>query len=279
MGMLTSPKLIAPLSIACIKDLLLIKAAITFSQIAFLYVRRHYKALCGNMLLSEEAIPMAFGVEYQTFRINEALYYHDTLLLRYDIQYPQLSSETFPVGCINQHYAARATKYAQHCRQTLFRQAKEQFEEDQQTGAPVRVFEAVLTYTVTLSEDCTLSLYFDKYEYTGGAHGSTVRNSDTWDLTACARIRLSALCAQPTHCREYVIGEVVRQIEAQIADGETYFDDYRRNAAIYFSPQSFYLVPESMTVYYQQYELAPYASGIREFLIPYSQMIEKPGCN
>lgn len=221
---------------------------------------------------------MAAGVEYRSFHISEELYYRDTLLLRYDIQYPQLYSEAFPVVCINQRYAAKATAYAQHCRHTLFRQAKEQFEENEQTGAPVRVFEAVMAFTITLNETCTLSLYFDKYEYTGGAHGNTVRSSDTWDLSACARIRLYALCALPSQCRGVIIGEINRQIETQIAEGEYYFEDYRRNAALYFNPQSFYLVPQGITVYYQQYELAPYSSGIREFLIPYSLMIMKPGC-
>ena len=221
---------------------------------------------------------MVEGVEYQTHDISEALYYHDTLLLRYTIRYPQFRSDVFPVGCINQRYASKATVYAQRCRQMLFRQAKEQYEEDMQIGAPVRVFEAVLDYTVTLNEDCTLSLYYDRYEYTGGAHGNTLRTSDTWDVASCAHIRFTALCVSPANCREYVVGEIIRRIEAQIAEGEFYFDDYGKNAALYFNPRSFYLVPEGMMIYYQQYELAPYSSGIREFLIPYSAMIVKPGC-
>ncbi len=221
---------------------------------------------------------MVQGVEYKTFEISEELFFHDTLLLRCSVKYPQFFSDTFPVGCINQHYASAATAYAHHCREALFQQAKEQYEEDKQTGAPVRVFEAVTEYAVTFNEECVLSLYFDRYEYTGGAHGSTARTSDTWDLAACARIRLSALCALPARCREYVIEHVIRQIESQIGDGEYYFDDYHRNAVIHFRPQNFYLTAEGMMVYYQQYDLAPYSSGIREFLIPYSAAIRKPGC-
>lgn len=222
---------------------------------------------------------MAMGVESRTFQMSEELFYRDTLLLKYDIKYPQFYSDTFPVGCINQRYAAKATAYAQHCRVTLFNQAKEQYEEGLQIDAPVRVFEAVQVYTITLNQDCTLSLYFDRYEYTGGAHGNTVRSSDTWDVSACTRIRLNALCALPARCRDYIMDEVNRQIEVQIAQGDYYFDDHRRNVAMYFSPQSFYLVPEGMKVYYQLYELVPYSSGIPEYLIPYSAMIQKPSCN
>ncbi len=221
---------------------------------------------------------MIEGVQYQTLEISEELFYRDTLLLRFSVKYPQFYSAVFPVGCINQRYASLATAYAHHCREALFQQAKEQYEEDMQTGAPVRVFEAVTDYTVTLNEDCTLSLYFDRYEYTGGAHGGTVRTSDTWDVAECAHIRLTSLCASPVRCREYIVGQILRQIEAQIGEGEYYFDDYQRNVAIHFCPQSFYLVPEGVTVYYQQYDLAPYSGGIREFLIPYSSTVRKPGC-
>ena len=217
-------------------------------------------------------------VKYRTLQLQDSLYYRGTLLLKYDIQYPQFYLDGQAVLCLNQRYAAKATAYAQHCRSTLFRQAKEQFEEDQQIGAPVRVFDIVTTFTVTLRENCTLSLYTDRYEYTGGAHGNTLRTSDTWDVPACAHIRLATLCALPTGCRTYVIQQVVRQIEAQIADGAYYFDDYRNNAALYFNPHSFYLTPEGLTVYYQQYEIAPYSSGIPEFLIPYSTIIRKPEC-
>jgi hypothetical protein len=221
---------------------------------------------------------MASEVEYLIMRMQDALYYRDVLLLKYDIQYPQFYMDGMPVACLNQRYAAKAAAYAQYCRDTLFRQAKEQYEEDQQIDAPVRVFDAVTTFTVTLNENCTLSLYSDRYEYTGGAHGNTVRTSDTWDVPACAHIPLSALCTLPAGCRAYVIQQIVRQIEMQIAEGEYYFDDYRKNTALYFNPRSFYLTHDGLTVYYQQYEIAPYSSGIPEFSIPYSTKIRKPDC-
>jgi len=57
-----------------------------------------------------------------------------------------------------------------------------------------------------------------------------------------------------------------------------YFDDYEKNVANYFNPKSFYLVPDGIVIYFQQYEIAPYASGIPQFTIPYSAYILKPGC-
>ncbi len=221
---------------------------------------------------------MTEAVEYQTFSLKDSLYDRDTLLLRYDIRYPQFSSDDFSVGCINERYARQAAAYAQHCREELFRQAQEQRGEDTQTDAPIRVFEVVQAFEITMNEDCTLSLWFDRYEYTGGAHGNTQRTSDTWDVASCARIRLSAICSVPARCRDYIVGQITRQIEARMAEGDVFFDDYRRNATLYFCPNSFYLTPGAMVLYYQQYEIAPYSSGIPEFPIQYSAMIRKPDC-
>ena len=38
-----------------------------------------------------------------------------------------------------------------------------------------------------------------------------------------------------------------------------------------FHPGNFFLVPDGIIIYYQQYDIAPYAAGIPEFLIPFSQ--------
>lgn len=37
-----------------------------------------------------------------------------------------------------------------------------------------------MEYTITYNDNCFLSYYNDKYEYTGGAHGMTVRSLNTF---------------------------------------------------------------------------------------------------
>ena len=51
-----------------------------------------------------------------------------------------------------------------------------------------------------------------------------------------------------------------------------YFDDYQDLIKKNFNPQSFYLTPNGLVIYYQQYEVGPYAAGIIEFTIPYEQI-------
>ena len=38
--------------------------------------------------------------------------------------------------------------------------------------------------------------------------------------------------------------------------------------------QAYYLNRDGIIVYFQQYEIAPYSSGIREFKIPYGELKE-----
>ncbi|HWQ73960.1 MAG TPA: RsiV family protein, partial [Syntrophomonas sp.] len=43
-----------------------------------------------------------------------------------------------------------------------------------------------------------------------------------------------------------------------------------------FDVNNFYCTPQGVVVYFQQYDIAPYASGIREFLLPYNRCIIDP---
>ena len=65
---------------------------------------------------------------------------------------------------------------------------------------------------------------------------------------------------------EQIIGQIAEQIAA---GNDIYFDDYEENVIAEFNPQNFYLTPEGLVIFYQQYAIAPYSSGIMEFTIPY----------
>lgn len=145
---------------------------------------------------------------------------------------------------------------------------------------PVMKFEAVVTCEVTYNQNCALSLYFDQYEYAGGAHGITVQYSDTWNVRSGKRIRLSDMFPKNKHYEAELIQNIIVQIERQMKDGTgAYFDDYRKLAAKTFDPKNFYLVPAGIIIYYQQYDIAPYSSGIPKFLIPYDTVgAKEPDC-
>jgi hypothetical protein len=69
-----------------------------------------------------------------------------------------------------------------------------------------------------------------------------------------------------------VLNWINRQIGQQIAGGTgQFFENPEELAAEHLNEQSFYLTPEEVVIYYQQYEIAPYSSGIQQFTIPFTR--------
>lgn len=218
-----------------------------------------------------------YSAQVKNHVLSADMYHKNTLVLKYTINYPWFEEVNFSQQLlkINQQYATKAIAYQQFCEMSLYQSAVEEYEYSVKNGFPIRAFEAVVDYTVTYNKDCTLSLYFDRYEFTGGAHGNTIRSSDTWDIQNAHRIALEEI--YPSY-KLFITRIISGEIAAQIKRGGSYFDDYEKNVEQYFNPENFYLKPAGLTVYFQQYEIAPYSSGIPEFTIPYSSSVKKPEC-
>lgn len=204
--------------------------------------------------------------------LSKEMYYKNTLILSYTIQYPEFISDKFKntLHQMNKYYENEAIKYQNYCEQTLFQAAVKEYEYSVANGFPVRAFEAISVYAITLNSNCAISLYFDRYEFTGGAHGSTFRSSDTWYLKLGRRITLHELFPKNKNHEIEITKEINRQIEEQISNGNNiYFEDYKLLVVQNFNNSNFYLNPNSFAIFYQQYDIAPYASGIPVFKIPY----------
>ena len=126
---------------------------------------------------------------------------------------------------------------------------------------------------VTYNEGCVISLFFDIYEYTGGAHGSTIRCADSSDLKNSQSIMINQLVECPPNYKIYILGKVLEEIRK---DPSIYFEDYSSLIATTFNDDNFYCKKEGIIIFYQQYDIAPYASGIREFLLKYSDCVLEP---
>lgn len=124
-----------------------------------------------------------------------------------------------------------------------------------------------------------LSVYIDKYEFTGGAHGSTVRSSDTWELSSGTNIPLYTFFKRGTDYERLLTEEIIKQAEYNMKQNPgIYFDDYKNLILKNFNQQNFYLTPQGLVIYYQQYDIAPYSTGIVEFTIPYKTIGWYPKC-
>lgn len=215
---------------------------------------------------------MACEITVTEQQLTRELEYDFTPILHYDIRYPQFEGEGCEKGLekINAFYSQRAQRLALYACKDLFAAAADQYDYDQENGFPVMPYELVANYTVTLNNGCTLSLYWDQYIFTGGAHGNTTRYGHSWDVKAGCALTLQDFFPRNFDYKIDLTEQIIGQIAEQIAAGnDIYFDDYEENVIAEFNPQNFYLTPEGLVIFYQQYAIAPYSSGIMEFTIPY----------
>ncbi|KYH29633.1 MULTISPECIES: DUF3298 and DUF4163 domain-containing protein [Clostridium] len=140
--------------------------------------------------------------------------------------------------------------------------AKEYSEQAEEHGIPTIPYTAVTTYKVTCIKGDLLSLYIDYYQYTGGAHGITFRKAYNIDLTNGNKLTLKDLFKEGTLYKDIINDEINKQIEK---NKEMYFPSSFKGIS---NEQDFYIDGKNLVIFFQVYELAPYAFGIPEFKIP-----------
>lgn len=219
-----------------------------------------------------------FNAKISMHEYKKTFNYNNTEMLKLTIRYPKISLNNLQSECqINNQINMEVSNYKRYAKY-LFKQAIKGYTQSQNNGYPFLGYEAYMEYSITYNENCFFSVYFDKYEFTGGAHGSTVRASNTWELCRGTRLQLNSFFRPGTDYRRLLIDEAIRQAEEIQRRQNIYFDDYKSLIIKNFNEDSFYLSPKGITIYYQQYDIAPYSTGIVEFTIPYSIIGWRPNC-
>ena len=180
---------------------------------------------------------------------------------------------------INQTIDEQSQKYYNYVYNTLYPDAVNQYKERQTNGYPFNLFGTSQTYTITYNQDCFLSTYRDEYFYTGGAHGTTTKYGTTFDLNTGKVLPLSHFFARGVDYKKIILEQVLNQAQQNMElDPGIYFEDYAELIVENFNVNNYYLSNDGIVVYFGQYEIAPYATGIVEFTIPYSLVTYPPKC-
>jgi acyl-CoA synthetase (AMP-forming)/AMP-acid ligase II len=116
-------------------------------------------------------------------------------------------------------------------------------------------------YEVKYNENGLFSIAVDMYSYTGGAHGLTQRFSVTADLAASRVLTLPDLFKEGAGYQKLLNARIREAINRRPDWGDSVtFSGVTGN-------DGFYLTPEGLVIYYQAYEIAPYALGLPSFII------------
>ena len=116
--------------------------------------------------------------------LTDQMDYQNSVVLNCQIRYPQFNNASCNQEAhqtINQYYVTQASEKGRYCRTVLYPQATEEANYSRDRSFPFFPYEFNVSYVVTYSQDCIFSLFSEQYTFTGGAHGSTLRTSETWD--------------------------------------------------------------------------------------------------
>ena len=211
-------------------------------------------------------------LEIENVVLEKNLYYRGELILKYTISYPRIISNLYiystrKFNSFNRMIALSLKMYAE---KDLFNESKEIYEYNHSNGYPIMVYELNYDFEITYNDNFILSLFSNEYIFTGGAHGSTVRKSQNWDMKLGEQFKLDSVFKDDPNYLLFILRDIIRQIELQIEqDSQQYFDNYCCLVLDTFNPNQFYLYDKNtIVIFFGQYDIAPYSSGIPTFKIP-----------
>lgn len=215
-----------------------------------------------------------------TKKYERTFKYNDMDMLILSIKYPIVTIKYNPYAerLINSQITMKVNDFIRLA-DYMYKQAVDSYHNSQKNDIPFNTFGLYMDYNVTYNQNCFLSIYFDNHEYTGGAHGGTIRSSETWELCSGMRIPLYSLFKPGTDYKLLLTGEIMKQAESYSRQNPgMYFEEYKSLIIKNFNEQSYYLTPEGLKIYYQQYDIGAYVIGIVEFTIPYETIGWHPEC-
>ncbi len=202
--------------------------------------------------------------------LKDELKFDGEIVLTYRIEYPEIVQYdyNFENNNFNKYNREKAMKIERYVITDLYREAIELYKYNKKNGYPLMQYEIIQEYNITYNKEKIISLYLDNYEYRGGAHGNTIRTSQNWNLSLGRMIPLWQLYQNKPYFILYILKEIIRQIKNQIETKENYyFENYGELVIETFNPKNYYLNENGITVFFNQYDIAPYSSGIPEFNI------------
>ena len=145
--------------------------------------------------------------------------------------------------------------------------SKEYLSSANKQGAPIRPYVLSSEYHIPYNQNGILSIKNVFYEYTAGAHGYYYFRTYTLDFNSGKKLLLKDLFPSNYDYTSVITNEIMNQISLHT---ELYFPEYTESAQKLPVSYNFFIEPGYLVVYYDLYEISPYASGIPEFKIPIS---------
>lgn len=145
---------------------------------------------------------------------------------------------------------------------------KEVIEESKKQGWPLRTGSVYTEYEALINDNGTMSISVIYYEYSGGAHGYTFKETLNLDLMNEKELLLKELFDGSADYQKVLTDEILEEMykEKENLFPET-LQDFKASDNL-----NFYLTDEGIVFYFNPYEIAPYVRGIAEYKVPYESL-------
>lgn len=198
--------------------------------------------------------------------IEREMKYDNTVVLKYHIEYPSIVIPNNRNGerKFNTYNEKLALALQKKSENELYKESVELYKYNKSNNYPIMVYDIYRNYNVTFNSKALVSLYFDEYIFSGGANGNTTRTSQTWDFNYNYMLQLYEFFYKDP----YFLIDILKKINNQISNNpNNYFPDSCNLVLETFNPLNYYLTPQGIAIYFQQYDIAPHSSGIPTFIV------------
>ena len=235
------------------------KLLFLFLRLIFLGITASIFTYTTGLVQAKETKPIAQEIIITDLAIKE-----DHEALKVDMVFPLVQ------GFMDKQAEEKINQIIQEDIHNFKNQIQSESEEYSQSarseGWEVRKYTANAYYIVHYQMDDLLSLSVFYYSYTLGAHGHTLQRAYNFNLENGKEILLGDILKEKKNYIDVINQKIKRQMEL---NPQEYFSEWSVFQSI-SQEQPFYLIEDGIVVYFGLYEIAPYASGIRYFKIPYS---------
>ena len=216
----------------------------------------------------EEPIAFTGDVEIVSKQIKES---NKKLMYEIAAQYPQLTGGNNPnIEKFNQAARASVTKKVAGFKKDMQPEGEEEEEEIRPEGSMGS--DLSIGYTVALAQDDLVSIKFDVGSYfQGAAHPNSYSDVLNFDLKNGKQLKLSDLFKPGSKFLQAIAAYCIADLKKQAKDKGLLDQEIEKGAAASAGNyESWTITRRGLGIYFDAYQVGPYAAGPQFVLVPYS---------
>lgn len=192
-----------------------------------------------------------------------------TMVMSIDCAYPVIENENNSAFCeyINKEYKEQAENYAKSVEAEWAEDAKDIYSQMSKENFTPLAFS--LSYEITLNRNNMLSITTHDYANTLGAHPNSSEESRTFQMILEKELSLLDIL----ECDQDKVDSIVEKAFNDSLKNYPYeldMEDVNKNLKAELHNVNYYLTDDSLVMYFNPYQIGPYAMGAPTAVLPYT---------